>query len=419
MLFTGCLAPTSDTNSLLQESDQIETSVADLNSYTLKEGATILTMACWVQSEKEARLVDSYNRTHNDYQIKIISFFDGNPDHYEAALLHMQTELLTGDKPDLYSLNSMDVVSIEKAGLLMNLYPLMDADATFQRDDYFMNVWDLYDVDGALYEFIPAFAVRGLVGPKSLVGNRTGWTYEEMNHFIEQAESKNKKATGPVSLYYMIQGPCSAYIDVQDGTCEFDSESFRQWMNLTKYFENAEQNGDALLDEENLVLGVNQYLIHKAYYQDTPVFTGFPSIDGAGPFAAAIDSFAISSATKYPEICWEFLCSFMNDELSSEFMGIPMLKSTLERQLQLAMLDPSDENFPVQSDEYNMQSLTQEDVDYLLDMIDSIDHIKFRYDGVTNIMIEEMELWLNGSQTTEQTIEYLQNRVGIYLAEQS
>ena len=149
------------------------------------------------------------------------------------------------------------------------------------------------------------------------------------------------------------------------------------------------------------------------------MFTGFPSIDGAGPFAAAIDSFAISSATKYPEICWEFLCSFMNDELSSEFMGIPMLKSTLERQLQLAMLDPSDENFPVQSDEYNMQSLTQEDVDYLLDMIDSIDHIKFRYDGVTNIMIEEMELWLNGSQTTEQTIEYLQNRVGIYLAEQS
>ena len=356
---------------------------------------------------------------HNDYQIRIISYFDGDPDNYEAALLQMQTALLTGDKPDLYSLNSMDVVSIEKARLLMDLYPLMEADTTFQRDDYFMNVWDLYDVDGALYEFIPAFAVRGLVGPKSLVGNRTGWTYEEMNNFIEQAESQNKNATSPVSLYYMIQGPCSAYIDVQGGTYEFDSESFRQWMNLTKYFENTEKNDDALLDEVNLIFGVNQYLTHKAYYQDTPVYMGFPSIDGAGPFAAAIDSFAISSSTKYPEICWEFLCSFMNDELSTEFMGIPMRKSIFERQLQLAMLDPSGENFPVQSEEYNMQSLTQEDVDHLLNMIGAIDHIKLRYDGVTNIIIEEMELWLNESQTMEQTIEYLQNRVGIYLAEQS
>ena len=257
VLLSGCLPGDHTSSEAMLDGDQNPESVWDAERYTLNQDATVLTMACWCLSEKEAILVDTFNRTHSDYQIEILSYFDGDSDNYETARLQMQTKLLTGDEPDLYSLNSMDVVSMEKAGLLMDLYPLMEADTDFQREDYFMNVWDLYDVDGALYEFIPAFAVRGLAGPKSLVGNRTGWTYEEMNNFIEQAESQNKNATSPVSLYYMIQGPCSAYIDVQGGTCEFDSESFRQWMNLTKYFENTEKNDDALLDEVNLIFGVN------------------------------------------------------------------------------------------------------------------------------------------------------------------
>lgn len=228
VLLLGCSPGNHTSSEAMPDGDQNPESVWDGERYTLNQDATVLTMACWCLSEKEAILVDTFNRTHSDYQIEILSYFDGDPDNYETAQLQMQTRLLTGDEPDLYSLNSMDVVSMEKAGLLMDLYPLMEADTGFQREDYFMNVWDQYALKGSLYEFVPSFVIRGLVGPKSLVGDRIGWTYEEMESFITEMEEQHKVATDPISLQYMLQGPCAAYLDIEKGTCTFDTESFQK-----------------------------------------------------------------------------------------------------------------------------------------------------------------------------------------------
>lgn len=417
VLLTGCSPVDHTPSETILDGDQNPESVLDVERYTLNEDSTVLTMACWCLTEKEAILVDAFNRTHADYQIEIMSYFDGDPDNYETALLQMQTKLLTGDEPDLYSLNSMDVVSMEKAGLLMDLKPLMEADETFHREDYFMNVWDQYAVEGSLYEFVPTFVIRGLVGPKSLVGGKTGWTYAEMVTFIAEANKQHKQATNAISIQYMIQGPCAAYLDVEKATCLFDSGSFGEWMEMTKQLTTAEDNGIPLLESVNL-LSINNYLIHKAYYQETPVYMGLPSADGAGPYAAAIDSFAISSSTQHPDVCWEFLCGLMEESLIGEFMGVPMKKSLLEQQLARAMLDPADPEFLYQSDSGNVLAMTEQEADEFLNMVASIAQVKLRYDGVTDIITEEMELWLNGSQTKEQTVDYLQNRVGIYLSEQ-
>lgn len=199
---SGCGARYGERNDVSAPESNRDGTTAEFESYTLNPNATVLTMACWCLTEKEAILVDAFNRTHSDFQIEILSYFDGDPDNYETALLQMQTKLLTGDEPDLYSLNSMDVVSMEKAGLLMDLKPLMEADETFQREDYFMNVWDQYAVEGSLYEFVPTFVIRGLVGPKSLVGGKIGWTYAEMVTFIAEANKQHKQATDAISLTY-------------------------------------------------------------------------------------------------------------------------------------------------------------------------------------------------------------------------
>lgn len=417
VLFTGCSASMEKTNMVSQVERQSETSDIDFESYALNEDAEVLTMACWCLSEREAILADRFNRTHDDYQIKVISYFDGDPDHYETALLQMRTKLLTGDRADLYSLNSMDVVAMEQIGLFMDIYPLMEADDSFQREDYFMNVWEQYEVQGSLYEFVPAFAIRGLVGPKSLLGDRSGWTYEEMESFIGEMEEQKKTATDPISLQYMIQGSCATYLDIENGTCTFETESFQKWMELTKGFAETKQSDNACLETVNLT-SINNYLICKSYYQETPVYTGLPSADGSGPYAAAIHSFAISSSTKYPDVCWEFLRGLLDEEMLVHFSGISMRKDVLEKQLSTAMLDPSDPEFPYQSDSDDIQALTQEEVDAFISMVCSVDHVKLRYDGVTDIIEEEMKLWYAGKQTKEQTMEYLQNRVGIYLAEQ-
>jgi ABC-type glycerol-3-phosphate transport system substrate-binding protein len=419
VVFVGCSAQEVSLQADKQGQTSSDKAEEDPYSYTLNEDATVLTMACWMKTSREVAIADDFNRTHTAYQIKIVDYYDGDPDHLDAQLLQMRTKLLTGETPDLFFLNSMDVMALEQAQLLLDLYPLMEADEDFCEDDYFMNIWNLFAVDGALYEFVPCFVIRGLVGPKSLVGDRVGWTYDEMTAFVEDAKKQGMTAVERISLQYMIQSSCANYLDLGSGSCDFENDSFGKWMDVSKQLAETDRAETGLLSAANLTTGVRQYLLHKAYFQDTPVYMGMPSEDGSGPFAVGVDTFAISSSTEYPEVCWEFLCGIMTEEELDAFggLGIPMVKSIVETDLANAMLEPSSENFPVQSDDDTLLSLSQDEADAFLEMITSVTHAKLRYDGVTDLITEEMKLWFNGSQTKEQTMAYLQDRVSTYMAE--
>lgn len=418
-LLNGCAGPAAEisksTDSNFEEASE---EAWFWDDYSMNEDSTVLTMACWMATSTEVRLVSEFNRTHSDYQIQLVSYYDGNADDFEAALLRMRTKLLTGDAPDLYYLNTMDVMALEQAHMLMDLYPLMSADETFCENDYFMNIWNLFAVDGELYEFIPFFAIRGLVGPASVVQGRTGWTYDEMEMFI--AEHKGVQAVEPVSLAYMIQGSGKDFMDIDAGTCNFTSGTFAQWMSLTKSFVEADDSKSGLLSPANLISGVGDYVRAKAYYQETPQYTGLPSANGDGPFAVGVETFAISSTTSYVDGCWSFLRWLLTQEVLENYpmaIGMPMRRDMVEEELSRAMLDPADEEFLLHSDEYHFIALTKEETDAFLDMLDSVTHTKLRYDGVTDLLEEEITLWLNGAQTQDATIAYLQDRVGTYLAE--
>ena len=56
-----------------------------------------------------------------------------------------------GGGPDIFSLNIHPLPAFADAGLVQNLYDLIDRDPYYTRDDFFANVLQSYEIDGRLY----------------------------------------------------------------------------------------------------------------------------------------------------------------------------------------------------------------------------------------------------------------------------
>lgn len=140
------------------------------------EGKTVLNISCWIYDNELDDLIERFRKEHPDVEIVEKHYCDDDTD-FETATSRMNAELMTDEDVDLYYLeNAMDVKALVNASLLMDLYPLMEADESFQRDAYFENVWSAMEVDGALYEMPVGFQLGAIAGPQTLLGDRSGWT---------------------------------------------------------------------------------------------------------------------------------------------------------------------------------------------------------------------------------------------------
>ena len=55
----------------------------------------------------------------------------------------------------------------------------MEAEGSFNKEDFFPNVLSALEVDGKLYAACAGFAVQTVAGASSVVGDTPGWTYDD------------------------------------------------------------------------------------------------------------------------------------------------------------------------------------------------------------------------------------------------
>lgn len=374
----------------------------------------VLKLACWIKDMEIQYLVETYNASQDTYEIQITDYYDGGiSDDLDTAFARMNIELISGDIPDLFYLDSMDIMSLINAGILADLYPYIEADADFDEGSYLMHIISLFEYDGALYELAPCFQISALYGPQSFLGDRTGWTIDEFEEFDSSLEGPaNALALIQSSMLgYMTQYAVHSYIDLVDGTCSFESSSFVRWLEFIGSFPDGSTSDweNSILFPATMFSSVSDYTYHRESLQDYPVYVGYPSDFAGGPCASAQSSFGISAATEYPEACWDFMKLLLEEPQQSgviSSLGFPVLRSALDAQFDAAM-----------EADISQDSITSEEAGYLLALIDGLSYTRFRYEDVQTIIQEEGEAFFAGDATAETAAERIQGRVSIYLSE--
>lgn len=87
------------------------------------------------------------------------------------------------------------------------------------------------EVNGGLYMLFEDFTVTTLMGPRSLVGNRSGWTLEEMLEVFSTMPADSTvlrhQAARSQVFYKLLSPSLDQYVDWDTGECSFASQNFR------------------------------------------------------------------------------------------------------------------------------------------------------------------------------------------------
>lgn len=386
--------------------------------------AVTLILACWVSDTQVQEMVNQFNELHSEYQIQIKSYFTGD-ENVNAALDRMNAELVSGDKPDIFYLDSMNVMALVNSGILADLKPFLENDDSFFASKYFSNIWELFEINGSLYELAPCFNIACFYGPQTLLGDMKGWTFSEAEQFIDATtENVPLFRIGRTDMMaYMAQFSVQNYIDIEKGTCNFETNSFYELLKLAKSFP---------------ISGNSEYLIYDGWlqsfvdYYDARInlgcpltLVGYPAEGADGPCAMALTSFGISTTTEHPDACWDFLKLMLTEDNQEKIWGnwgFPISREVLSKELYSATLDGSDPEsllYQWYGDAGKEKTpLNTEETDYLLQVIEDISSARLRYEDVTNIILSEAQAYFNEDKTEEEAAKIIQNRVSIFLSEQ-
>ena len=369
------------------------------------------------------RAAAGFNRDNPEYYVQIADYSDGGAFAEENAVTKLNTDIISGEFPDMLSFSSLSPYPYMRKGILADLTEFLNSDNEISADD--IAILNALDSDGGVYFLSCGFNFETLLGKRSEFGDRYGWTISEY------LDKDREKSSGTETIHNMTKegfadNILSRYIrkavDWNKGTCSFDSAEFIQLLEAGALIRETPE------DPENMVYGFGAAMVGEGKYTAAlswvdsvwklakeeqtagcPIsFIGWPTADGScGTDVHLKSPVGIVKYSKNAEGCREFIKYFLKNTEQDEGV-LPVYKPALEKSFENAM---SDENCPVK--------LTNEDKTRFFNLAGSIENVAMYDETVLNIIKEACKPFFDGVKTAEETAATIQSKVSLYLSEQA
>ncbi len=396
--------------------------------------------------------VINFNKTNSKYRITVKAYAEDGD--YEQALTKMNNDIIGGQMPDIMVIESnQDISSWVNKGLLADVRALIAADPELSKVEFLENVWDAFSINGNLYTVVPNFTVQTYVAKASLVGNKTGWTMSEFQQFMKTLDSDvlpwgSDGLVRDSFLYYMMLYCGSDFVDVNTGTCNFQSEEFISMLEYakslpTEYTDDYWENYDWTLYEsqyrEDRAVLMNLYIsrISDLVYTihgrlgDEATFVGFPGINGnSSIIQPGSYQYVISAKSENIDGAWEFLRYFLTDEYqnSDDMWSLPVSKSVFIAKAEESMEKPYwidaegnkveyDNTYYMNGEELVLEQFSQAEVDAICEFIFSVNKRSYYNQDIINIVNEEAASFFDGQKSARDVAAIIQSRVQLYVDE--
>lgn len=404
-----------------------------------------------------------FNKTNGQYRVKIKNYLDYDvwtETTYSDAITALNNDITSGNGPDIMELSQLDIKNLVSKEAIENLAPYLEQSQTLKKEDFVQNVLNAYTIDGVLTCIPTTFYVSTVMGRTSQVGEKEGWTIDDMIAFIEanpDAEVFDYADKSSMLLYCMMFNR-EAFVDAVNGTCNFDSEEFKKVLEFVNKFP-SEYNYDSEGPSSAKKIMDGQLLLNQTSIEDPESFSvqlelfggdpvtciGFPTVDGsAGSALHAYNTLGIMAKSSHKEGAWAFLESILQPQSSTRNTfrwGFSTLQSEFDETLESATqvkyaLDENGE--PYLDEEGNpiiqgygswgwgditieARALTEDEADMLREIIESAKPV-FNVSGNDEIMViinEEAAPYFEGQKTVDEVVSIIQSRVKMYISENS
>jgi len=451
---------TADIIGPVQSDSNCELITITKKPYEQTSEKTELTLACYYLNWDVKNSIMDFNKTNSKYKIKVIDYSEG-VDDYEAGMMKFNTELISGNVPDIIALSEINTKRLVAAGVLEDLYPYIEKDSEINKEDFFPNVLKAAEIDGKLYTTVSKINVITLLGASKLVGDIPGWTYSDLYEALakmpEGCDILDQYITKENMLQMLLILNMNDLVDWTTGKCNFNSQEFIDALKFTEHFpltydydemEEYESTDERVQKGKQMLVEFYASSISDLIWADYEqtfggdyTYIGFPSNDRDGSILYLADGYGISAKSKNKDAAWEFIRQFMTEDyMSSDEYSLPANKKVYDQSvdkythIQYQMdengeyeLDENGEKIPMaiggywdsKKQEYvQTYTVDQGKIDRLTNLITSATKAANVDQEILTIVLDQVEGYFNGTTTAEKTAEAIQNKVELYVNEQ-
>lgn len=374
-----------------------------------------------------------------------------DPGDIEKYVTAMNAQLMSGQGSDIILLDNLPYQTYADKNLLVDLGGLMQSDQSFDSGKYYQNIFKALEYKDKLYGLPVSIGIDMIAADRTLLDNSqvqiddSNWDW---NDFVKTAEKViNDNQNGGTQEMYALAGMDEKrliatlvkenygnLVDPEKKTANFTGQEFLDLLNLSKYLidhklvntDTAQTNITDLASRGKLVFnftslrGFWDLQVAKTIFSEGVQLLKPP---GNEMFFSTDSMYGISSKSSNQELAWEFLKFLVSDDMMTQG-GMPINQSVLPQiaqnftqaiQKRGGRMIIKDDGIPAQS--ITLQPPTQEDVDYMENLLSKANVYIGTDQKIISIVQEETAAFLTGQKTAETTAQLIQDRVSTYLNE--
>lgn len=391
-----------------------------------KDERTILTMLSLQPEDSLLEAIALFNKSNDEYRVELTSYFPKNEnmtaEDWNTAITKLNTQLISGDIPDLMDLNNMPVDAYSRRGILEDLYPYLQNDPEIDIHDYYENVFTALSLDGKLPYVTSSVRILSVFADGDVIGQSRGWTMEEFTA-LKESQALKMEFFPPTQLLKLILSADNYFVDWESGQCSYDSEEFAKLLELCLRQAMADvewMNEDGVFTNQANCLYVSlDSLLAVSYYNAmlgghaTPV--GIPNSSGeVMHILEPANKIGFSSACKHKDGAWAFVRSFLEPRLQESGWYFPYLKSSFEKINAEALKGNTIWTGGMYGNEAN-----EADIELARELLGSAMYCANRDQELIDMILNMSSSYFAGSEDPMAAAAMIQDRAMLYVGEHS
>jgi len=407
----------------------------------------VITLAMMSYAALEGTIIE-FNKNNSEYIIEIKNY-SKEGQSFVDAVTELNIDIASGKIPDILMISPrMPIDSYGEKGLFVDLYEYIDKDPELDRNDFLPNILKMQESDGKLYSIATGFMIETVMSKASIFGERgnmkSNLTWADFANLLDS----NQEVIIPIAAKYAnhMSKRHMLQIAIQIDINSFKSGNFNtpEFISLLKtieqYFPNPYPNADLndylegkILFRNDVLVGFTEAKLPELYYFGEPItYIGFPTAnDTIGSYVTLQYPMAISAKSDVKEAAWEYVRGILTDfqfsgvnfganiDRGGQIVGFPVHSAALNEMAEAVKISTGELTRTYDGITLTYDpALTDEDVDKILELIDSLEFHDNRVDrGIIEIVLEEADFYFANRKTAEEVADIIQSRVNIYLAE--
>ena len=409
--------------------------------------------------------VKDFNKAHDNVRIKTVDYSKYNQYDEESMQMtdsgekHLTMDIVSGKAPDMIvSYNNSLELSMASKGIFADLGEFLKSDNELSEDDIMPNVIEGCKVGGKLISLSPTFSISTMAVKKKFF-DKENWTFEDLRKTYEKLpkDTELTETTTKSGAFYLLKSALGDCIDYSKGTCNFDSDIFKDILEFCSQFkddeelmkwynEASEEELTEFFQDSNTKYKDERALVYTMYLSDFRDYkttkegifneditlVGFPTSDGTGAKLQFDQSYAILENSSSKNECWEFIKTFFTDESYEDDMsyGFPSLKSAFEKKAENASKPRTykdedgneheiDDTMYINGQEIKVSPLTDKEKEYIINYVKNTTSCELAFtDEIDEIITDCMNAYFKNEKSVDETIELINSKVSILLSEQ-